>query len=73
MITKIDQTKCLGCGRCVEACPMDIIRLNEHRKAYIAYNDDCMTCFRCELVCTQGAIYVHPFKEFFPRVLPHIY
>lgn len=38
-------------------------------KAYIAYNDDCMTCFTCELRCPSGAINVHPFKEILPRTL----
>lgn len=38
-------------------------------KAYIAYNDDCMTCFTCELRCPSGAITVHPFKEILPRTL----
>ncbi len=38
-------------------------------KAYIAYNDDCMTCFTCELRCPSEAINVHPFKEILPRTL----
>jgi len=32
-------------------------------KAYIAYPDDCMTCFQCEVQCPSEAIDVHPFKE----------
>ena len=38
-------------------------------KAVIAYNDDCMTCFSCELRCPAGAIDVHPFKERLPYTL----
>ena len=38
-------------------------------KARIAYNDDCMTCFTCELRCPAVAINVHPFKEPLPRTL----
>lgn len=38
-------------------------------KARIAYTDDCMTCFTCELRCPSGAINVHPFKEPLPRTL----
>lgn len=38
-------------------------------KARIAYNDDCMTCYTCELRCPSGAIEVHPFKEPLPRTL----
>lgn len=68
MITKIDQEKCVGCGVCVIKCPLDTIRLDEKGKAYIAYPDDCMTCYLCERNCKAGAIYVHPFKEVFPAV-----
>ena len=38
-------------------------------KAVIAYNDDCMTCYSCELHCPAGAIDVHPFKERLPYPL----
>lgn len=38
-------------------------------KARIAYNDDCMTCFTCEIRCPSDAINVHPFKEIMPRTL----
>lgn len=38
-------------------------------KSYIAHNDDCMTCYTCELVCPANAIDVHPFKETLPRTL----
>ena len=63
MLKNIDQNKCIGCGVCVKICPLDTIRLNEEGKAFIAYGDDCMTCFKCERMCPSGAIFVHPFKE----------
>lgn len=69
MIQFIDETKCIGCGRCFRHCPMDIIRLKDG-KAYIAYEDDCMTCFLCERMCPQQAIFVHPFKELLPPCFP---
>jgi len=70
MISSIDKTKCIGCAICVERCPLDTIRLDNDGKAFIAYPDDCMTCFLCERLCTQGAISVHPFKEPLPPVFP---
>ena len=66
MIQSIDQEKCIGCGTCVEICPLDTILLNDEGKAFIAYGDDCMTCFKCERLCPAGAIFVHPFKEALP-------
>jgi len=35
-------------------------------KAYIAYPEDCMTCYTCEMRCPYDALYVHPFKEVLP-------
>lgn len=72
MIVKIDETKCNGCGICVDICPLDVFRMDEKgEKGIIKYSDDCMTCFECELNCPMGAIYVHPFKEEFPPVITY--
>lgn len=66
MIYKIDQEKCVGCGKCVAKCPLDTLRMNQEGKAYIAYPDDCMTCFICERICNLGAVVVNPEKEVLP-------
>lgn len=70
MISKIDVNTCVGCGTCVERCPLDTLRLDPDGKAYIAYPDDCMTCYICERVCPTHSIFVHPFKELMPTVYP---
>lgn len=71
MIARIDESKCVGCGTCVERCPLDVFRLTDGH-AVIAYPDDCMTCYLCERSCPAGAIFVHPFKEAAPPVFPGI-
>ena len=68
MIERIDAEKCIGCGSCANRCPLDAIRMNEEGKAYIAYSDDCMTCYICERYCPAGAIYVQPFREALPKI-----
>jgi NADPH-dependent glutamate synthase beta subunit-like oxidoreductase/NAD-dependent dihydropyrimidine dehydrogenase PreA subunit len=40
-------------------------------KATVAYPDDCMTCFECEVECPSGAIDVHPFKEQLPPTIKY--
>jgi NADPH-dependent glutamate synthase beta subunit-like oxidoreductase len=37
--------------------------------ACIAYPEDCMTCFDCEVNCPSKAVTVHPFKEVMPMTL----
>jgi NAD-dependent dihydropyrimidine dehydrogenase PreA subunit len=74
MIELIDREKCTGCGICVDRCPLDTLRLeetSEGSKACIAYGDDCMTCFECEVECPSSAIRVHPFKEELPPTIDY--
>jgi NAD-dependent dihydropyrimidine dehydrogenase PreA subunit len=67
MISSIDGSKCSGCGICVDICNMDVLRQNTtDSKAYIAYKEDCMTCFECHLQCPESAIYVN----FSPECIP---
>ncbi len=67
MITEIDSMKCNGCGICVDICNMDVLRLDASSgKADIAYLEDCMTCFECELRCPEQAIKV----SYVPEVTP---
>lgn len=56
MSIRIDQTKCVGCGRCAEACPGNLLRINTRRKAEIRIPEDCWGCTSCMKECPAGAI-----------------
>ena len=55
---------CTGCGKCVEACPMDVFRMDEQtNKAVIKYPEDCQICHQCQLYCpVEDAITITPEK-----------
>lgn len=54
---KLDQTACIGCGRCPEVCPHQVFRVAE-KKAAIIDRDACMECGACALNCPVKAITV---------------
>ncbi len=58
---KIDVDSCSGCGTCVKACFVDVLRWNDvEDKPVVAYPEDCVHCNACELACPTGSIEVLP-------------
>jgi NAD-dependent dihydropyrimidine dehydrogenase PreA subunit len=58
-LEQIDRDKCINCLKCVEVCPMDVLRA-VGKVVYPAYPRDCMCCYLCEMACPTDAILVHP-------------
>lgn len=56
MSIQILQGKCVGCGKCIEACPGNLIKKDEQGKASIRHIRDCWGCTSCLKECHTGAI-----------------
>lgn len=50
---RIDEDKCIACGRCVRDCPAGAIRIDG--KA-VRSKTSCVHCYRCAVVCPVKAI-----------------
>lgn len=51
------EDKCIGCGKCVQSCPAQIIALKD-RKAKPELKN-CISCFCCHELCPVDAIKIH--------------
>ena len=60
MIELVIAERCTSCNACVEICPTNVLDATAEGPPAIARQQDCQTCFMCELYCRQDAIYVAP-------------
>lgn len=56
MSIRIEQPRCIGCGRCTEICPGNLLRLDAAQKAMILHPQDCWGCTACLKACPAGAL-----------------
>jgi len=56
MAAKVDESKCVGCETCKDACPVGAISMVDG-KAQVK-EDDCVGCGACEGACPAEAIKV---------------
>jgi protein-S-isoprenylcysteine O-methyltransferase Ste14/NAD-dependent dihydropyrimidine dehydrogenase PreA subunit len=59
----VDWDVCIGCGVCLEVCPMQLYEwvetsghLTSAKKAFPARESDCVQCYKCEAKCPVQAI-----------------
>jgi NAD-dependent dihydropyrimidine dehydrogenase PreA subunit len=63
MIEIVSSERCTACNICVAACPTNVFDLVPNSPPRIARQDDCQTCFMCELYCPEDALYVAPIAD----------
>ena len=56
MSIAINSKKCVGCGRCVEACPGNLITMDGQGRAVQRHPRDCWGCTACLKACPAGAV-----------------
>jgi NAD-dependent dihydropyrimidine dehydrogenase PreA subunit len=63
MIELVSETRCITCNKCVQVCPMNVFDAVKDGPPVIARQEDCQTCYMCELYCPTDALYVAPDAE----------
>ncbi|PLX93913.1 MAG: electron transfer flavoprotein subunit alpha [Desulfuromonas sp.] len=56
-VARVVAGKCVACGeRCVSACPVDGIRMNDAGELQSVEQEKCIGCVKCVKVCAVGAL-----------------
>jgi thioredoxin reductase (NADPH) len=58
LVHSINDSKCVGCSMCVQACPASVLELVEHKSRVVNF-DSCIQCKRCEKACAFDALRMH--------------
>lgn len=51
-----DSEKCIGCKKCIDYCPRDVLRLGEDCLPFMKYKNDCWYCDVCSYICPTNAV-----------------
>ncbi len=55
---KVNASRCIGCGKCLEFCPQKTIVLKERKgkRRALINETDCIRCYCCQELCPSGAV-----------------
>ncbi len=57
-VIKINKEKCIGCGACVNVCPVKLYSMVDEKSKLTGDPKTCILCKACEKICPVGAIKV---------------
>jgi pSer/pThr/pTyr-binding forkhead associated (FHA) protein/thioredoxin reductase/ferredoxin len=58
LVHSINDSKCVGCNMCVQACPASVLELVDHKSRVVNF-DSCIQCKKCETACAFDALRMH--------------
>ena len=58
----IDEGWCIGCPRCIKACPVDAI-VGSHKKMHTVMEEHCTGCELCAIACPVDCIHMETTSE----------
>jgi electron transport complex protein RnfB len=61
----IDESACIGCTKCIQACPVDAI-VGARRLMHTVLQDECTGCDLCVDPCPVDCIHVRPVERPWP-------
>lgn len=62
MLAVIDENNCIGCTKCIQACPVDAI-VGATRAMHTVISDQCTGCNLCVAPCPTQCITLQPVTE----------
>lgn len=70
MVAWIDEPACIGCTKCIQACPVDAI-VGASRYMHTVIADDCTGCELCLPPCPVDCIEMRPVRLAGPQPSPY--
>ena len=62
-VSEVDESKCVGCGYCVEVCPYNARSIDMFRKKAVVHPFLCDNCGACVVACPSGASYLRDLQD----------